>query len=62
MENFSLTHLSLVNSKKDILEDIPRDMYPFSVFGLAVKLTPISRFFGSLTNNNSGKKCEVCSR
>ena len=32
-----LTHLSLVNSKKDILLDIlldiPRDMYPFSVFG-----------------------------
>ena len=33
MDNFSLTHLSLVNSKKDILLDIPRDMYPFSVFG-----------------------------
>ena len=33
MENFSLTYLSLVNSKKDILLDIPRDMFPFSVFG-----------------------------
>ena len=37
MENFSLTHLSLVNSKKDILLDIPRDMYPFSVFGSGIK-------------------------
>ena len=37
MENFSITHLSLVNSKKnillDIFLDIFRDMYPFSVFG-----------------------------
>ena len=37
MENFSLTHLSLVNSNKDILLDIfldnPRDIYPFSVYG-----------------------------
>ena len=37
----ALTHLSLVNSKKDILLDIlldiPRDMYPFSVFGLGWK-------------------------
>ena len=37
VDNFSLTHLSLVNSKKDILLDIlldiPRDIYPFSVFG-----------------------------
>ena len=28
MENFSLTHLLLVNSKKDILLDMTRDMYP----------------------------------
>ena len=33
VEISSLTHLSLVNSKKDILLDIPRYMYPFSVFG-----------------------------
>ena len=37
VKNFSLIHLLLVNSKKDILADIlldiPRDMYPFSVFG-----------------------------
>ena len=33
MENFSLAHLSLVSPKKDILLDIPGDMYPFSVFG-----------------------------
>ena len=39
-EFLSNTHLSLVNSKKDILLDsqdslldIPKDMYPFSVFG-----------------------------
>ena len=35
---FPLTHLLLVNSKKDILLDTlldipPTDMYPFSVFG-----------------------------
>ena len=36
VENFSLSHLSLVNSKKDMLLDIPRDMYPFSVFGSGV--------------------------
>ena len=41
VENFSLTHLSLVNSKKDIfldiLLDIPRYMYQlFSVFGSEV--------------------------
>ena len=37
-EYLSITHISVVNSKKDILLvdillDIPRDMYPFSVFG-----------------------------
>ena len=30
---FLHTRLTLVNSKKDILLDIPSDMYPFSVFG-----------------------------
>ena len=42
MDSFSLTHVSLVNSKKDILLDIrldiPRDMYPFSVFGSVLVL------------------------
>ena len=46
MENFSLTHLSLVNSKKDILLDtlsgIPRDICIFSRFSALEIILPSS--------------------
>ena len=46
VDNFSLTHLSLVNSKKDILLDIPRDICILSWFSAQLTVTLNERTAG----------------